>query len=128
MKVLLAPDSFKGTFSSMEVIDRIDSVLRRHFSPVDVIKVPIADGGEGTVDSLIAATGGEFKEVEVTGPLGKKIKAKYGIINGKTAVMEMAQASGLTLLTSLPHIPITWFLTITSSSPHINSFSINSMS
>jgi len=80
MKVLLAPDSFKGTFSSMEVIDRIDSVLRRHFSPVDVIKVPIADGGEGTVDALVEGMNGQEQLISVTGPIGEKVTAKYGIL------------------------------------------------
>jgi len=96
MKILLAPDSFKGTLSSIEVINILEKVAKKHFEDVEIIKVPIADGGEGTVDSLIAAIGGEYREVEVSGPLrGQKVRAKYGIINGHTAVIEMAQASGL---------------------------------
>jgi len=99
MKILLAPDSFKGTLSSIEVINIVEKVARQHFRDLEIIKVPIADGGEGTVDSLIAAIGGEYREVEVSGPLsGQKVRAKYGIINGHTAVIEMAQASGLFLI------------------------------
>ncbi|HHV99952.1 MAG TPA: glycerate kinase [Clostridiaceae bacterium] len=99
MKILLAPDSFKGTMSSIEVINILEKVVRQHFEDIEIIKVPIADGGEGTVDAIIAATGGEYREVEVSGPLsGQKVRARYGIINGHTAVIEMAQASGLFLI------------------------------
>ena len=75
MKILLAPDSFKGSMSSMEIIDYIDEVARQHFDPVEIVKVPIADGGEGTVDALTTAKGGRYKWTEVTGPLGEKVKA-----------------------------------------------------
>lgn len=98
MRILMAPDSFKGTMSSIEVIRHLREIASRHFSPLEVIEVPIADGGEGTIDSLLLATGGECREVEVIGPALKQVKAKYGIINGDTAVIEMAQASGITLL------------------------------
>ena len=99
MKIVLAPDSFKGTFSSLEVIEHLEEVARWHFSPLEVVKVPIADGGEGTVDALVTAAKGEYRTAEVTGPLpGMRVKAKYGIIYDKTAVIEMAQASGLPLI------------------------------
>ncbi len=99
MKILLAPDSFKGTMSSLKVIDLIEVVAKRHFSPLEVIKLPIADGGEGTVDAFILSKGGFYKEVEVSGPLpGQRIAAKYGSIDTNTAVIEMAEASGLTLV------------------------------
>lgn len=99
MKILLAPDSFKGTMSSIEIIDFIEEIAKKHFQDLMIVKVPIADGGEGTVDSLVTATGGEYRQVEVTGPLAKqRVKANFGIINGKTAVIEMAQASGLPLV------------------------------
>ncbi len=99
MKILLAPDSFKGTLSSIKVINILEKVAKQHFPDIEIIKVPIADGGEGTVDSLIAALGGEYRAVNVCGPLrGQKVQAKYGIINGCTAVIEMAQASGLFLV------------------------------
>ena len=108
MKILLAPDSFKGTMTSIEVIEYLEQAAKSHFSPLEVVKVPIADGGEGTVDSLVMATGGEYRTVEVTGPLeGKRIQAKYGIIGGKTAVIEMAQASGITLIRPEQRNPLT---------------------
>jgi len=99
LKIVLAPDSFKGSFSSLEVIEHLEEVARRHFSPLEVVKVPIADGGEGTVDALVTTAKGEYRTVEVMGPLPEmRVKAKYGIIHGKTAVIEMAQASGLPLI------------------------------
>lgn len=98
MRILLSPDSFKGSLTSVEIINCLEKVARKHFSPVEIIKVPIADGGEGTVDALTLVRNGEFRWKEVTGPLGAKVNAKYGVIDGKTAIIEMAQASGLPLL------------------------------
>lgn len=98
MKILLAPDSFKGTMTSIEVINYLEEAARRHFDNLEVVKVPIADGGEGTIDSLVLATGGEYRWKWVIGPLGSPVNAKYGVIDGKTAVIEMAQTSGLPLL------------------------------
>ena len=98
MKIVLAPDSFKGTMSSMEVIEHLAAAAKKHFNQVEIIKVPIADGGEGTVDALVSALNGEYRHVEACGPLGSPVRAKYGIVNGDTAVIEMAQASGIMLL------------------------------
>lgn len=98
MKILFAPDSFKGTMSSIKVIELLKDVASKHFTPFETVDVPIADGGEGTVDSLKIATGGEYRQKVVSGPLGQPVKALYGIINGDTAVIEMAQASGITLI------------------------------
>ena len=106
MKILLAPDSFKGSMTSMEIIDCLERAARMHFNTVEIVKVPIADGGEGTVDALLALRGGAYVWVEVTGPLGEKVKARYGIIENKTAVMEMAQASGLPLLAPCDRNPL----------------------
>lgn len=107
MKIILAPDSFKGTFTSMEVIKYLEEAARQHFSPLEVIRVPIADGGEGTVDAFIAATGGEYKSVQVMGPLEEmQVEAKYGVLHRKTAVMEMAQASGLPLVSYQDRDPL----------------------
>ena len=92
MRILLSPDSFKGSLTSVEIINCLEKVARKHFSPVEIIKVPIADGGEGTVDALTLVRNGEFRWKEVTGPLGAKVNAKYGVIDGKTAIIEMAQA------------------------------------
>lgn len=107
MKILLAPDSFKGTMSSIEVINILEKAARSHFDHLEVIKVPIADGGEGTVEALITATGGEYRIIDVTGPLyGRKVRAKYGITKNRAAVIEMAQASGLTLIATEEKNPL----------------------
>lgn len=99
MKILLAPDSFKGTQTSIDIIGILEKAATKHFPDVETVKVPIADGGEGTVESLIISTNGEYRNVPVMGPMNDQIvQACYGIINGKTAVIEMAQASGITLL------------------------------
>ncbi len=98
MKILLAPDSFKGTMSSREVISHLSAAASEHFSPLTIVALPIADGGEGTVEALVTATGGTYRERQVAGPRLTGVAARYGIINGDTAVIEMAQASGLPLL------------------------------
>ena len=99
MKIVIAPDSFKGSLSAGEVAEAIEEGIRRVLPRAEVEKVPLADGGEGTVRALIEATGGKIEEVGVTGPLGKKVKANYGVLgDGKTAVIEMAAASGLPLV------------------------------
>lgn len=105
MKILLAPDSFKGSLTSLRVIELLEAAARPHFPNAGIIRLPIADGGEGTVDSIITATGGEYRRAEVTGPLGKPVNAVYGITGGRTAVIEMAQASGLTLLSEAQRDP-----------------------
>lgn len=98
MRILIAPDSFKGSNSSLEVATAIEEGIYRVFPDVEVEKIPIGDGGEGTVDAMIAADKGEIVEVHVTGPLGKKVKARYGLLDSATAVIEMAAASGLVLV------------------------------
>lgn len=99
MNILIAPDSFKETLNAKEICDAIGSSFEKVFEDVNIIKVPLADGGEGTVKSLIDATNGELIEVEVNDPLQRKIKASYGLLgNGDTAVIEMASSSGLELL------------------------------
>ena len=108
MKILLAPDSFKGTMTSIEVIKHLEETAKKHFFPLETVRVPIADGGEGTVDSLVIPTGGEYRKVEVAGPLkGMRIQAKYGVIGKKTAVIEMAQASGIILVPPDQRDPMT---------------------
>jgi glycerate kinase len=99
MKIVIAPDSFKESLTSLEVASEIETGLRRVWPEADCIKVPMADGGEGTVQSLVAATGGEIVKCEVCGPLGDKVLASYGMLGDKrTAVIEMAEASGLPLV------------------------------
>ncbi|MBY3619005.1 glycerate kinase [Acinetobacter sp. CUI P1] len=99
MKFVLAPDSFKESMTAMEACEAIERGLRSSFPDAEYIKVPMADGGEGTVQSLVDATGGRIVQCEVTGPLGHPVNAFYGIMgDGKTAIIEMAAASGLGLV------------------------------
>lgn len=99
MKVLIAIDSFKGSISSIEGGKAIAEGILPVFPDADIVTIPLADGGEGTVDALIHATNGIFIDLPVTGPLNEKIQSRYGIMgDGKTAVIEVAAACGLTLV------------------------------
>jgi glycerate 2-kinase len=99
MKIVLAPDSFKGSLSAAQVCDAMAEGIRRVLPTAESIAVPMADGGEGTVQSLVDATGGTFLFAEVLNPLGIQGKARYGILgDGETAVIEIAEASGLYLI------------------------------
>ncbi len=99
MKIIVAPDSFKGSLRSKDVADSIEKGIQNVSKKIKTIKIPIADGGEGTVDAIIIAMKGRIYYKNVTGPLGEKIKASYGIIKSeKTGIIEMASASGLTLV------------------------------
>jgi len=99
MKIVVAPDSFKGSLTAIEVSDAIEQGIREIFPEAEIIKIPMADGGEGTVQCLINAAGGEILREKVTDPLGGEVLAHYGILGDKkTAVIEMAEASGLTLV------------------------------
>lgn len=98
---MIAPDSFKESMTALEVADAAEAGFQKVFSDWEYVKVPMADGGEGTVQSLVDATNGSIKKVEALDPLGRKIEAFYGISgDGKQAVIEMAAASGLELLKS----------------------------
>ena len=98
MKLLFAPDSFKGSFSSTDIIQALRRAAHRHLGTrIEIVEVPIADGGEGTVDALVTATRGEYRTLTVAGPLGAPVTAKYGVLHDDVAVIEMAQASGLPL-------------------------------
>jgi len=99
MKIVVAPDSFKGSLTAIEVSDAIEQGVREIFPEAEIIKIPMADGGDGTVQCLVNATGGKILKEKVTGPLGDGVLASYGILGDKkTAVIEMAEASGLTLV------------------------------
>ncbi|MDF2547863.1 MAG: glycerate kinase [Anaerosolibacter sp.] len=99
MKIVIAPDSYKGALSSREIANAIEAGGKKASGCIDIIKVPMADGGEGTVEAMVEATGGSLVYVDVTGPLGDKIHSYYGILgDGETAVIEMAAASGLPLV------------------------------
>lgn len=99
MKIVIAPDSYKGSLSSLEVALAIERGIKKVDSGIKTILVPMADGGEGTIQSLVDASEGKIVELIVHDPLFRKIKSFYGIMgDGKTAVIEMAAASGLPLL------------------------------
>ncbi len=101
MKFIFAPDSFKGSLTAIESCDILERVCEKHFPGCETQSVPVADGGEGTVDALLRAMGGERIKTPVTGPLFEPETAEWGLLpDGKTAVMEMAQASGL------PYVPM----------------------
>lgn len=120
MKIVIAPDSFKESLSALEVANAIEQGLKQVIPDCDIIKIPVADGGEGTVQSMVDATGGSIVSLEVMGPLGHRVQAHYGILGnlsnsdsnndsdsrsndgsatvpntGAIAVIEMASASGL---------------------------------
>lgn len=100
MKIILAPDSFKESMTAQEVCQAMEKGIKKVAPKAQIISLPMADGGEGTTDALVAATNGRYITREVTGPLGQTVKAKYGILgNDSTAVIEMAQASGIGYLT-----------------------------
>lgn len=99
MKIVIAPDSFKENLTSLEVANELEAGLRRVWPEAEYVKVPMADGGEGTVQSLVDATGGRIVSCTVKGPLGQPVDAAYGLLgDGRTAVIEMAAASGLPLV------------------------------
>lgn len=106
MKIVIIPDSFKGSASSMEVCNCIERGILKVFKNADIKKIPVADGGEGTVESILYAAGGNIKKVNVKNPEGKIIEAKYGIIDKDKAVIEMAEASGLTLVDDKKRNPL----------------------
>ncbi|MYN45864.1 glycerate kinase [Pseudoduganella sp. FT93W] len=100
MKIVIAPDSFKESLSALEVASEIEAGFRQIYPHADYCKLPMADGGEGTVQALIDASGGQRIVCQVAGPLGQPVTAFYGLMgDGQTAVIEMAAASGLELLT-----------------------------
>ena len=106
MKIIVAPDSFKGSLNAVEACDAIAAGLRRVVPEAQIIVIPMADGGEGTVDALVISTGGSYQKCTVCGPLAEKLEAFYGILGDdvdsgrqdKTAVIEMAAAAGLLLV------------------------------
>ncbi|ENF6042259.1 glycerate kinase [Citrobacter amalonaticus] len=96
MKIVIAPDSFKESLSAMQVATAIEQGFREIYPDAQYVKLPMADGGEGTVESMVEATEGHYHFIDVTGPLGTPVQARWGILgDGKTAVIEMAAASGL---------------------------------
>ncbi len=98
MKIVLAPDSFKGSLNAPEACRALEAGARRVFPQAKFVSIPLADGGEGTLDALLVATGGSKRTQMVRGPLGAPVEAHWGILPDGRAVIEMAQASGLGLV------------------------------
>ncbi|AXA66913.1 MULTISPECIES: glycerate kinase [Pseudomonas] len=99
MKIVVAPDSFKESLSAAGVARALARGLRQALPAAEIIECPLGDGGEGTLDAVLAATGGEVREARVTGPLGEPVTARWGwLAEQRTAFVEMASASGLELV------------------------------
>ena len=99
MRIVIAPNAFKGSLSALDAAEAIAEGVRAAAADAELVLVPIADGGDGTVDALVAATHGERRTLRVRGPLGDPVDADYGLIDGgSTAVIEMAKAAGLALV------------------------------
>lgn len=97
-KVIIAPDSFKGSISSEEFCNIAKEVINRYYPECETVNIPIADGGEGTVDAFVLAVGGEKREIAVKGPFFEDIKASYAVLKDGTAVVEMAAAASLPMV------------------------------
>ena len=106
MKIVIAPDSYKESLSALEVATQIELGFKEIFPNAQYVKVPMADGGEGTVQAMVEATQGRVMELEVTDPLGRRITGFYGLTgNGQMAMIEMAAASGLALVSPAQRDP-----------------------
>lgn len=97
-KIVVAPDSYKGSLKSTEAARVMQMAIKMEFPDVEVVRAPMADGGEGTVEVLVESCGGEIKTVQVTGPLGEPVEAYFGVLPDGTAAIEMAAAAGLPLV------------------------------
>ena len=95
MKLVIAPDSFKESLSARAVAEAIAAGWARVYPDADLLLCPMADGGEGTVDALLSATGGTLQQTRVSGPLGDPVEARWGLLPDAQAIIEMAEASGL---------------------------------
>nr|WP_105597423.1 glycerate kinase [Cronobacter sakazakii] len=105
-KIVIAPDSFKESLSAMDVAKVIEAGFREIYPQASYVCVPMADGGEGTVEAMVAATGGQIITTPVTAPLGNKVDGFFGLLgDGETAVVEMAAASGLHLVPTAQRDP-----------------------
>ena len=98
MKFLFASDSFKGTLSSSQTVELLAKAAKEVFGEIEYSGVPVADGGEGTTEAVVAAENGSWIETSVYGPLMERVSAKYGRLDDRRAVIEMAAASGLPMV------------------------------
>ena len=99
MKTVIAIDSFKGSISSVEAGNAAAEGIKRVYPDAEITVRPLADGGEGTCEALVTGLNGTYRKITVSDPLGRPVSAVYGILPDKTAVIEMAAASGITLVT-----------------------------
>lgn len=107
MKIVLAPDSFKNSVTAIEASHAMRAGFASVFPEAEIVEVPMADGGEGTVQSLVDATGGQFKTAVVKNPLGIDVEAQYGLLGDQqTAVIEMAAASGIQFINATTQNPL----------------------
>ena len=107
MKIVIAPDSYKESLSALDVATAIERGFKEIFPDAEYVKLPVADGGEGTVEAMVAATHGRIVNVNVTGPLGKPVAGFYGISGDEqSAFIEMAAASGLELVPAAQRDPL----------------------
>ena len=107
MKVVIAPQSFKGSISALDAARAMEEGVLRVVPDAETVLVPVADGGDGTLDTLVDAMGGEVRSATVTGPVGKPVTAEWGALgDGRTAVIEMARTSGLALLSLAERDPL----------------------
>ena len=107
MKIVIAPQAFKGSLSAYQAADAIANGAQRVFPDAQLVRVPVADGGDGILDALVNATDGAFHETKISGPLGPPIDARWGVLgDGVTAVIEAAQACGLALLSNDERNPL----------------------
>jgi len=107
MRIVVAPDSFKGSLTAVEAAEALARGVWAAVPEAEVVQVPMADGGEGTVATLVAGTGGRLVTRTVTGPLGRPVEAQFGLLgDGETAVIEMAAASGLLLVPPAERNPL----------------------
>jgi glycerate kinase len=98
VKVVVAPNAFKGSLTASQAAAAMALGVRDVFPQADVVEVPVADGGDGTVEALVSALGGQYATAEVEGPLGDPVRATFGLTGGGMGVVELASSSGLTLI------------------------------
>src|ERR1700730_18574314 len=99
MKIVVAPNAFKGTLTATQAATAIALGAREVYPDAQIAEIPVADGGDGTVGALVTARGGRYRSVSVDGPLGDPVLATFGLIDdGRTAVVELASASGFELI------------------------------
>ncbi|GAB2673067.1 glycerate kinase [Paenibacillus thermoaerophilus] len=106
MKIIVAPDSFKGSLSAIQICAAIRAGIQRVEPDADIMEMPVADGGEGTVEGMLHACGGTLVKANVSGPLGEPVNAAYGILPDGTAIIETAAASGLPLVSAEDRNPL----------------------